>query len=113
MLVLQPGMELLSLEWKQILNQWTTKEVQAFLWLRCVGAALSLWCTGPSWQWLLLLGSTGSRVCGFRSCGTRALQLLLPGSGAQAQQLGCTGFVGAPLVAQMVKNLPAMREAWA
>ena len=29
----------------------------------------SLWCTGFSLQWLLLLRSTGSRQAGFSSCG--------------------------------------------
>ena len=32
----------------------------------------SLWCTGFSLWWLLLLWSTGSRHAGFSSCGTRA-----------------------------------------
>ena len=33
----------------------------------------SLWCTGFSLRWLLLLWSTGSRGIGFSSCSTRAL----------------------------------------
>ena len=32
----------------------------------------SLWCTGFSLWWLLLLRSTGSRRAGFSSCGTQA-----------------------------------------
>ena len=32
----------------------------------------SLWCMGFSLQWLLLLGSMGSRCAGFSSCGMRA-----------------------------------------
>ena len=44
--------------------------------LRC--ACFSLW-------WLLLLQSTSSRRTGFSSCGTRAPQLWLAGSRAQAQ----------------------------
>ena len=32
----------------------------------------SLWCAGFSLWWLLLLRSTGSRVCRLHSCGTRA-----------------------------------------
>ena len=36
------------------------------------GGYSSLWCTGFSLQWLLLLQSTGSRRMGFSSCGTRA-----------------------------------------
>ena len=43
--------------------------------LRCAGLL----------QWLLLLWSTGSRCVGFSSCGTRAQQLWLVGSRAQAQ----------------------------
>ena len=52
----------------------------------------SLWCTGFSVWWLLLLRSTGSRRVGFTSCGTRAQQLWLTGSRVQAQQLWCTGL---------------------
>ena len=36
------------------------------------GGYSSLWCTGFSLRWLLLLWSTGSRLSGFSSCGTRA-----------------------------------------
>ena len=56
-----------------------------FFWLRWVFVAVhglslavasvgysSLRCAGFSLQWLLLLGSTGSRCAGFSSCGTRA-----------------------------------------
>ena len=57
------------------------------------GGYSSLWRTGfPLW-WLLLLWSTGSRHAGFSSCGTRAQQLWLAGSRAQAQQLRRTGLV--------------------
>ena len=44
-----------------------------------------LQCAGFSLQWLLLLQSLGSRRTGLRSCGTRAQQLCLTGSTAQAQ----------------------------
>ena len=57
------------------------------------GGYSSLWCTGFSLWWLLLLRSTGSRRAGFSSCGSRAQQLWLAGSRAQAQQLWCTGLV--------------------
>ena len=53
----------------------------------------SLQCAGFSLQWLLLLWSTGSRRTGFSSCGTRAQQLWLMGSRAQAQKLWRTGLV--------------------
>ena len=53
----------------------------------------SLWCVGFSLWWLLLLRSTGSRHTGFSSCGTRAQQLWLAGSRAQAQQLWRMGLV--------------------
>ena len=36
------------------------------------GGYSSLWCTGFSLWWLLLLQSTGSRHAGFTSCGTQA-----------------------------------------
>ena len=42
---------------------------------------------------LLLVRSSGSRCADFSSCGTRAQQLWLAGSRAQAQQLWCTGLV--------------------
>ena len=57
------------------------------------GAYISLWCTGFSLQWLLLLWSTGSRHMGFSSCGTQAQYLWLKGSRAQAQYWWCTGLV--------------------
>ena len=44
----------------------------------------SLWCTGFSLQWLLLLQSTGSRRAGFSSCGSWALELRLSSFGARA-----------------------------
>ena len=53
----------------------------------------SLWCTGFSLRWLLLLRSMGSRRMGFSRCGTQAQQLWLAGSRGQAQQLWRTGLV--------------------
>ena len=44
----------------------------------------SLWCTGFSLRWLLLLWSTGSRRTGFSSCGSRALGCRLSSCGARA-----------------------------
>ena len=57
------------------------------------GGHSSLWCTGFSLWWLLLLRSTGSRRAGFSRCDVRAPQLWLVGSRAQAQQLWRTGLV--------------------
>ena len=45
----------------------------------------SLWFSGFSLWWLLLLQSMGSRHAGLSSCGTRAQQLWLTGSRVQAQ----------------------------
>ena len=45
----------------------------------------SVWCTGFSLQWLLLLLSMGSRCTGFSSCGLWAQYLWLTGSRLQAQ----------------------------
>ena len=53
----------------------------------------SLQRTGFSLRWLLLLWSMGSRHAGFSCCGTRAQQLWLTGSRAQAQQLWHMGLV--------------------
>ena len=82
---------------------------QAFPSLWRAGATLQLWCSGFSLQWLLLLGSSGSRaqaqqlwVPGCRAqaqqlwvpgCRAQAQQLWVPGSRAQAQQLWCTSLV--------------------
>ena len=38
------------------------------------GSYSSLWCTGFSLRWLLLLQSMGSRRMGFSSCGSRAVE---------------------------------------
>ena len=63
------------------------KKIYLFLTFGCVGSSLlhadfllvvasrgysSLWCTGFSLRWLLLLWSTGSRCLGFSCCGLRA-----------------------------------------
>ena len=77
-----------------------TLKKNLFVCLGCVGSLLlhglslavvsgcysSLWCTGFSLWWLLLVQSTGSRCMGFSSCGSRALEAL-------AQQLWRTGLV--------------------
>ena len=72
----------------------------AALGLRCcVGFSLvvasrgysSLWCTGFSLRWLLLLWSTGSRCSGFSSCGTWAQQLWHAGSVVVARRLSSCG----------------------
>ena len=48
------------------------------------GGYSSLWCTGFSLRWLLLLWSTGSRRLGFSSCGSWALDHRLSSCGAWA-----------------------------
>ena len=58
----------------------------AFLQLWRVGTTLSLPCAGFSFQWFLLLWSTGSRACGLQ-------ELWLPASRAQALQLWHMGLV--------------------
>ena len=103
-----------------------------FLGLRCLaqvvaasGGYFSLRCTGFSWQWLLLLRSTGSRHAGFSSCGSRAQQLWLVGSRAQAQELWRMGLVAprhvgssrtrartlVPSIGRRILNHCATREA--
>ena len=44
----------------------------------------SLWCTGFSLWWLLLLQSMGSRFVGFSSCGSLVLECRLSNCGAWA-----------------------------
>ena len=51
------------------------------------GATLQLWYEGFSLQWLLLLGSAGSRHSGFNSCGSWALEHRLNSCSTQAQML--------------------------
>ena len=63
------------------------------------GGYSSLWCTGFSSQWLLLLRSTGSRRAGFGSCGARAsvvvaLSLQCTGSVVVAHGLSCSAACG-------------------
>ena len=48
------------------------------------GGYSSLWCTGFSLRWLLLLLSMGSRHAGFSSCGLRALERRLGSCGTRA-----------------------------
>ena len=68
----------------------------AVLGLRCYhglslvavsGGYSSLWCTGFSLRWLLLLESTGSRCANFSSCGSQALERRRSSCGARAQLL--------------------------
>ena len=108
-----------------------------YFWLRWVFVAVHglslvvasggyslLQCAGFSLRWLLLLRSMGSRHVGFSSCGTRAQQLWLAGSRAQAQQLWHTGLVAprhvgssrtraqtrVPCTGRRILNLCATRE---
>ena len=48
------------------------------------GGYSSLWCTGFSLLWLLLLRGMGSRRAAFGSCGWRALERRLSSCGARA-----------------------------
>ena len=48
------------------------------------GGYSSLWCTGFSLWWLLLLRSMGSRCTGFSNCGSRALERRLSSCGTRA-----------------------------
>ena len=68
---------------------------QAFL-VAASGGYSSLRCAGFSFRWLLLLQSMGSRRAGFSSCGTRAQQLWLAGTGsvAVARGLSCSAACG-------------------
>ena len=86
----------------------------------------SLRCAGFSFQWLLQLRSTDSRSASFSSCGTRAQQLWLTGSRAQAQQLQRTGLVApwhvgssrtrdqtcVPCIGRWILNHCATRDVW-
>ena len=51
---------------------WTFVAVRALSLVVVSGGYSSLWCTGFSLQWLLLLQSTGSRCMGFSSYSTWA-----------------------------------------
>ena len=99
-----PSMTVLSCSGSSCLSIRTFFSINLFIylfiyfWLRWVFVAVrglslvvasrgysSLLCTGFSLRCPLLLHSTGSRCVGFSSCGTRAQQLWLAGSTAQAQ----------------------------
>ena len=73
----------------------------------------SLWCTGFSLWWLLLLQSSGSRHTGFSSCGTRAQQLWVAGSRVQAQQLWHMALVTPRHVGSSWTRAPTMSPALA
>ena len=51
---------------------WVFVAVRGLSLVAVSGGYSSLWCTGFSLQWLLLLRSMGSRCMGFSSCGTWA-----------------------------------------
>ena len=51
------------------------------------GGYCSLWCAGFSLRWLVLLQSTSSRLAGFSSCGSQALECRLSSCGARAKLL--------------------------
>ena len=72
---------------------WVFVAVRGLSLVAASGGYSSLRCADFSLQWLLSLWSTGSRCAGFSSCGTRAQQLWLTGSRAQAQQLWHTSLV--------------------
>ena len=55
--------------------------------LSLVGGYSLLWYAGFSLQWLLLLQSTGSRLKGFSSCGSWALEHRLSSCGARDELL--------------------------
>ena len=73
--------------------RWVFIAVHGLSLVAVSGGYSLLQCASFSLQWLLLLHSTGSRCTGFSSCGTRAQQLWLTGSRAQARQLWHTGLV--------------------
>ena len=63
---------------------WVFIAVRGLSLVAANGGYSSLWCTGFSLRWLLLLWSTGSRRVGFSSCGLWALQRRLSSCGAWA-----------------------------
>ena len=72
---------------------WVLIAAQVFSLVQQAGATLQLWYAGFSLQWLLLSLSMESRHTGFSSCSVWAQWLRLLGSGAQTQQLWCTGLL--------------------
>ena len=72
----------------------------------------SLWCTGFSLRWLLLLRSIGSRSTGFSSCGTRSQQLWHTGLVAP-QHVGSSwtrAQTHVPCIGRQILNHCATRE---
>ena len=80
-------------------GNWFVHILNLFLFLAALGlhgcegflqlwrAGATLWCTGFSLRWLLLLQSMGSRCAGFSSCGSWAPEHRLSSCGARAQLL--------------------------
>ena len=66
---------------------WVFVAVRSFVQLWRAGATLQFWCVGFSLQLLCLLWSTGSTVCGLRSCDSLSLEHRLSSCGTQAQLL--------------------------
>ena len=66
---------------------WVLVAVHGLPLVEARGGYSSLWCTGFSLRWLLLLRNTGSRCAGFSSCGSQALERKLSSCGTWAQLL--------------------------
>ena len=66
---------------------WVFVAVRGLSLVAASGGYSSLWCSGFSLRWLLLLRSTGSRCVGFSSCGSWALGRRLGSCGSWAQLL--------------------------
>ena len=104
-----------------------------FFFFGCVGSSLlriglslvaasrgysSMWCTGFSLWWLLLLQSTGSRRVRFSSCGSRALQRRLGSCGSRAglvsprhvESSRTRARTGVPCIGRQILNHCATRE---
>ena len=104
---------------------WVFVAVRGLSLIAASGGHSSLRCADFSPQCPLLLWSTGSRGAGFSSCDTRAQELWLASSRAQAQQLWCTGLVApwhvgssqaraqthVPCTGRQIPNHYATREA--
>ena len=63
---------------------WVFVAVHGLSLVAVSGGYSSLWCTGFSLRWLLLLQSMGSRRPGFRGCGSQALESRLRSCGTRA-----------------------------
>ena len=106
--VIQLYMYLLFFFWLH----WVLVAVRGLSLVVASGDYSSLWCADFSFQWLLLLRSTGSRRAGFSSCGMQAQELWRMGLVA-SRHMGSSrtrDWTHVPCTGRQILNHCATRE---